>query len=42
METAIHGILKARGKWIQATRAKEWFRTNIDEVDAIIKFVQEG
>ncbi len=39
-ETAIHGVLKARGKWVTAPRAKEWFRTTIQEVDAIIQFVK--
>lgn len=42
METAIHSILKARGKWIDAPRAKEWFRTSVEEVELIIKFVKEG
>ena len=42
METAIHSILKARSKWVDAPRAKEWFRTSVDEIDAIIKFVKEG
>lgn len=41
-ETAIHGVLKARGKWVAAPRAKEWFRTTIQEVDAIIQFVKGG
>lgn len=39
-ETAIHGVLKARGKWVSAPRAKEWFRTTIQEVDSIIQFVK--
>jgi hypothetical protein len=39
-ETAIHGVLKARGKWISAPRAKEWFKTTVQEVDAIIQFVK--
>ncbi len=42
METAIHGILKARGKWVDAPRAKEWFRSSVEEVESIIKFVNEG
>lgn len=40
METAIHSILKARGKQVEAPRAKEWFRSNTEEVEAIIKFVK--
>ncbi|HCY17124.1 MAG: hypothetical protein A2Z93_00355 [Curvibacter sp. GWA2_64_110] len=39
-ETAIHGVLKARGRWVNAPRAKEWFRTTVQEVDAIIQFVK--
>ncbi|MES1978421.1 MAG: GIY-YIG nuclease family protein [Pseudomonadota bacterium] len=42
LEMAIHSILKARGKWIDAPRAKEWFRTSVEEIDSIIKFVKEG
>lgn len=41
MERAIHYVLKARGKWVETTTgAKEWFRTSVDEVEAIIKFVK--
>lgn len=40
METAIHSILKARGKWVNAPRAKEWFRTGVEEIESIIKFVK--
>ncbi|MDP1654980.1 MAG: GIY-YIG nuclease family protein [Hylemonella sp.] len=39
-ELAIHSVLKARGKRVNAPRAKEWFRTTIQEVDAIIQFVK--
>lgn len=39
METAIHSILKARRKWVEAPRAKEWFRTSVGEIEEIIKFV---
>jgi hypothetical protein len=39
-ETAIHSVLRARGKWVIAPRAKEWFRTTVQEVDAIIQFVK--
>ena len=39
-ETAIHGVLKARGKWVAAPRAKEWFRTTVQEVDSIIQFIK--
>jgi hypothetical protein len=42
MEAAIHGILKARGKGVEAPRAKEWFRSTVDEIDAIIGFVKTG
>jgi hypothetical protein len=39
-ETAIHSVLKARGKWVVAPRAKEWFRTTVQEVDTIIQFIK--
>ncbi len=39
-ETAIHGVLRARGKWVIAPRAREWFRTTIQEIDSIIQFVK--
>jgi hypothetical protein len=42
MEAAIHGILKARGKWVEAPRAREWFRASVDEVERIIQFVKNG
>lgn len=42
MEKAIHSILRARGKSVDAPRAKEWFRTNVKDVETIIKFVNEG
>lgn len=42
IETAIHSILKARGRWIEAPRAKEWFRAGVDEVESIIKFIKEA
>lgn len=41
MEKAIHGILKARGKKVLAPKATEWFRTTVDEVESIIKFIRE-
>lgn len=41
-ETAIHSVLKARDKWVIAPRAKEWFRTTVQEIDAIIQFVKTG
>lgn len=42
MEAAIHGILRARGKWVEAPRAREWFRSTVEEIDAIIGFVKSG
>jgi hypothetical protein len=41
MEGAIHSILKARGKWVESPRAREWFRTSVEEIDAIIRFVKD-
>ena len=40
MESAIHSILKLRGKRVDAPKAKEWFHTSVDEVESIIKFVK--
>lgn len=39
MESAIHNVLKARGRWREAAPGREWFDTTPTEVDAIVKFV---
>lgn len=41
-ELAVHNILKARGKWRENVPGKEWFDTNIKEVEAILEFVANG
>ncbi len=38
-ELAIHNVLKARNKWRENAPGKEWFDTNIPEIESIIKFV---
>ncbi len=39
MESAIHNVLKARGRWREAAPGREWFDTTLTEVDEIVKFV---
>lgn len=39
VESAIHSVLKARGKWRQTAPGMEWFDTTVSEVDAIVQFV---
>ena len=41
LETAIHAILSLRGKEIEDSPGTEWFLTSPDEVDAIVRFVNE-
>jgi hypothetical protein len=41
-ELAIHNVLTARGKWREDAPGKEWFDTTIIEVEAILKFVDDG
>lgn len=38
-ESAIHAVLKAKGKWREDVPGIEWFNTTPQEVDAIVKFV---
>ena len=38
VESAIHKVLAARGKWRQGVPGTEWFDTTVDEVKAIIEF----
>lgn len=38
-EYAIHFVLKARGKWIDSAPGKEWFKTTVEEIDSILKFI---
>ena len=39
MESAVHNVLKARGRWRDAAPGREWFDTTTAEVDSIIAFV---
>ena len=41
-ELAIHNTLKARGKWRENVPGKEWFDTNLKEIEAILIFVTNG
>jgi hypothetical protein len=38
-EYAIHNVLKARGKWIEAAPGKEWFLTTMEEIEKIVQFI---
>ena len=39
-ESAIHAVLKAKGKWREGVPGIEWFNTTLQEVDSIVKFLQ--
>jgi hypothetical protein len=39
-ESAIHAALKTRGKWRENVPSTEWFDTTIEEIDAIVQFIQ--
>ena len=39
MESAIHNVLKARGRWRKEAPGSEWFDTTIAEIESIIKFI---
>lgn len=39
LEDAIHSVLKARGHWKDDAPGYEWFNTTVDEVQAIISFI---
>lgn len=41
-ESAIHYVLKARGKWREAAPGQEWFDTTPQEVEEILQFVAAG
>lgn len=38
VESAIHKMLAARGKWRKKVPGTEWFDTSIDEIKSIIEF----
>lgn len=37
METAMHSILKLRGRWMEDAPGSEWFLTNPNEVEMLKK-----
>jgi len=39
-ESAIHYVLRSRGKWRENIPSKEWFNTTIAEVESIVAFAQ--
>lgn len=39
MESAVHYVLKARGKWRETAPGQEWFDTTPQEIDEILRFV---
>lgn len=42
LEDAIHAVLKARGRWKEDAPGDEWFVTTLDEVNAILEFINSG
>lgn len=38
-ELAIHNVLKARSQWIEDAPGREWFRTTVNDVESIVKFI---
>jgi hypothetical protein len=38
VESAIHKVLAARGKWRERVPGTEWFDTSVDEISSIITF----
>lgn len=38
-ESAIHYVLKVRGKWREDAPGKEWFNTTLQEIEQIINFL---
>ena len=41
MEQAIHSHLKAKGKWRENAPGIEWFDTTVDEIEKIIRFIEQ-
>jgi hypothetical protein len=39
VESAIHAVLKARGRWKEDAPGDEWFMTTMDEVQSILNFI---
>jgi hypothetical protein len=40
VESAIHSLLKSRGKWREDVPGTEWFNTTLAELESILKFIQ--
>jgi hypothetical protein len=40
VESAIHALLKSRGKWRENVPGIEWFDTTYAEIDSVIRFIQ--
>ncbi len=41
IEDAIHAVLKARGRWKEDAPGDEWFITTLEEVRAVLEFINE-
>ena len=41
VESAIHALLKSRGKWRENVPGIEWFDTTYAEIESVIKFIQQ-
>jgi len=39
VESAIHNVLRSRGKWRENVPGVEWFDTTLEEIESIVKFV---
>jgi hypothetical protein len=39
IESAIHSVLKARGRWRENVPGTEWFDTSLSEIDSVIQFI---
>ncbi|RBA23280.1 GIY-YIG nuclease family protein [Herminiimonas fonticola] len=40
IESAVHAVLKARGRWIEDAPGCEWFTTTVSEVQSIVEFIE--
>lgn len=38
-ESAVHNVLKARGKWLEDAPGREWFLTTVSEISSIVEFI---
>jgi hypothetical protein len=41
LELAVHNTLKNRGRWRENVPGLEWFDTTVEEIDSIVRFIQE-